>query len=257
MVMTSAARSADGFGKVAKFCSRGALIAFLVIPLLAVANADEPSTITPVPNGGSIDVLLANTGDLILNQKGIDLIKQYEGFELKGYLLGDGMCTIGFGHAVPVAQRPDCTSWTITEAEALDFLTADSIKFSGPINEYFTREFNQNQFDALVSFSYNTGFAYQKYEWPKDAPDSYFPNVMIQYVNPPQFRAGLTRRRQAEIALFEDTNLPAPSAGAQSGSVPPAAIDPGSSTTSTQESPSGQTTQFPPIQPLFLGGLNG
>ena len=213
-----------------------------------------------------------------VGDNGLKLIEQFEGLELTGYLLGDGMCTIGYGHAVPVGEKPNCTSWTITQAQAEQFLAQDVERFGNEINTYFTRSFNQNQFDALVSFSYNVGYAYEKYTWPKDAPDSYFPGVMIQYTNPPQFKDGLTRRRQAEIALFEDKNLPdtvpnlnnpssiptlssqqAPVTGISASSASTSTSSSSSSASSSSASSSSSNpmvTQYPAISPLISGGIS-
>jgi len=213
---------------------------------------------------------------------GLKLIEEFEGLELTGYVLGDGKCTIGYGHAIPIEEKPAaaCKAWTITNAQAEEFLKEDTERFADGINEYFTRSFNQNQFDALMSFSYNVGQAYQKYEWPKDAPDTYFPGVMIQYVNPAQFREGLTRRRQAEIALFQNpsepevatsiANSPAvePTIDAPAVPVPvetpapeePIAEVPAAPAVEPVEPavqlPTVVVTQFPEITPLFSGGLS-
>lgn len=146
-------------------------------------------------------VLAATDGERHIGEKGIELITQFEGVKLDGYLLGDGVCTIGYGHTRP--ETAGCKDWHITQEEAEAFLAQDVQKYADEVNSYFTRDFNQNQFDALVSFTYNVGAAFEKYGWPKDAPDSYFPGVMIQYTNPPKFKAGLKKRRKAEIALFE------------------------------------------------------
>lgn len=145
--------------------------------------------------------ILALTDSREIGEKGIELITQFEGVKLTGYLLGDGVCTIGYGHTRK--ETAGCKDWHITQKEAEEFLAKDVQKYADEVNAYFTRDFNQNQFDALVSFTYNVGAAFKKYGWPKDAPDSYFPGVMIQYTNPPKFKAGLKKRRQAEIKLFE------------------------------------------------------
>lgn len=203
---------------------------------------------------------------------GLQLIEDFEGLELTGYLLGDGMCTIGYGHAVPTSERngTDCTNWHITEAEAEAFLKEDTERFANNINEYFCRSFTQNQFDALVSFSYNVGYAYQKYDWDCDAPDEYFPPTMLLYTNPPQFKEGLTRRRNAEIAVFEDpvdldpVAVQAPAARSLDFfspgdsvetpvEIPTVIYTPSSSPEETTPSP---VSTFPAIPSLFSGGIS-
>jgi len=225
----------------------------------------------------TLDFNNAVSPQMSIGQKGLDLIESFEGEELTGYVLGDGMCTIGYGHAVPIGEKPDCTSWTITEAQAEEFLRQDVERFSSDINEYFCRSFNQNQFDALVSFSYNVGQAYKKYDWPCDAPDTYFPGVMIQYTNPPKFKEGLTRRREAEIDLFKDTSVdtPVPSFEEQSSESHPIKTFLEDHFNWGSESKENTTNNFEPtpiatvyapapvqtynqeISPLFQGGIGG
>jgi len=201
---------------------------------------------------------------------GLAMIEEFEGLELTGYVLGDGMCTIGYGHAVPISEKPkaECEAWNITQAEAEAFLKEDTERFANKLNEYFDRPFTQNQFDALVSFSYNVGYAYEKYDWSPTAPDSYFPGVMILYTNPPQFKEGLTKRRKAEIALFEDPNDPIieivteappalrslqlPSSTPEPYEIPTVVYTPGAAVPVTTPSP---VTTFPAIEPLFKGSF--
>ena len=133
---------------------------------------------------------------------GLEKLKEFEGFSLRGYLLGDGKCTIGWGHAVPVAQRPNCSSWVITEEEARAKFASDVSRFEDAVNAFFTRDFNQNQFDAIVSFAYNVGQVWFRWDWPTDPDDDFFQWVLPLYIYPAQFREGLMRRRAAELELF-------------------------------------------------------
>jgi lysozyme len=206
-----------------------------------------------------------------IGPSGLHLIESFEGLELTGYVLGDGMCTIGYGHAVPLTEisTADCKNWTITQAEAEGFLKEDTERFSDAVNTYFTRSFTQCQFDALVSFAYNVGYAWQKYDWSTSPEDSYFPGVMIQYTNPPQFKAGLLRRRQAEIDVFNSTNCEIPgstSSSSSSGTSGSSSEETGSSwwgITTSHETPAATTDvtqpieviEFPAIPPLFKGGI--
>lgn len=83
------------------------------------------------------------------SQKGINLIKQFEGCELEAYKCPAGIWTIGYGHTVDVYK-----GMKITEKEAEILLIDDLPKY-----EKYAQDFaiNQNQFDALVSFIYNVG----------------------------------------------------------------------------------------------------
>ena len=140
-----------------------------------------------------------------ISQRGIDLIKEFEGVKLSCYHLGDGVCTIGYGRTRALSACSGAGTYKITQAQAEAFLRADMSRYEAIITNRF-RNLNQHQFDALVSFAYNCGDVFVKDNWDEAKrfkPDgAYITSVMIKYVNPPQFKAGLTRRRNAEIALF-------------------------------------------------------
>ena len=86
------------------------------------------------------------------SQKGIDLIKSFEGCRLTAYQDSVGVWTIGYGHTAGVYQ-----GMTITEKEAEDFLRSDLGTSESAVNRLVTYSMNQNQFDALVSFTFNVG----------------------------------------------------------------------------------------------------
>ena len=86
------------------------------------------------------------------SNKGIDLIKKFEGCKLKAYKCPAGKLTIGYGHTNNV--RPDDV---ITEAQAVDLLLRDVLDCEGVINRLVTKTLNQGQFDACISFIFNLG----------------------------------------------------------------------------------------------------
>lgn len=91
---------------------------------------------------------------MITSNEGRRLIKNYEGLRLKAYkpVAAEKYWTIGYGHyGADVSQN-----MVITEAQAENYLTQDLKKFENAVNK-LGRTFNQNQFDALVSFTYNCG----------------------------------------------------------------------------------------------------
>lgn len=148
-----------------------------------------------------------------IGTNGLNLIKQFEGCRLTAYNIDDGKITIGWGHAEPVGQTnlvAGVTTWT--QAQADNQLTADLVDYENAVNNYFTRSFNQNQFDALVAFAYNLGGGvFANYNWSKTASDSWICSEMILYVNKgTQYEEGLTRRRKAEIALFNSSSSNTP-----------------------------------------------
>ena len=85
------------------------------------------------------------------SDKGIGLIKRFEGLRLKAYLCPAGKPTIGYGHTKDVKLGD-----VITEKEAEQLLLEDLIVVENEINKH-NLDINQNQFDALVSFVYNVG----------------------------------------------------------------------------------------------------
>ncbi|MGL5713608.1 MAG: lysozyme, partial [Paraclostridium sp.] len=87
-----------------------------------------------------------------ISQKGIDLIKQFEGCKLKAYLCPAGVWTIGFGSTSGVIE-----GMQITEKEAEEMLKKDLRYFERWVSKLIEVELTQNQFDALVSFTYNLG----------------------------------------------------------------------------------------------------
>jgi len=87
-----------------------------------------------------------------ISQNGIDLIKKFEGCELKSYKCPAGVWTIGYGHTHDVHEGME-----ITEKEAEKMLIDDlSGEYEYYVNNY-SLNINQNRFDALVSFVYNLG----------------------------------------------------------------------------------------------------
>lgn len=89
-----------------------------------------------------------------ISKNGIEFIKQFEGLRLKSYKASstEAMWTIGYGHYGVGPNE------SITKDQAEELLVADIAKYEARVNKYYTvYDFNQNQFDALVSFAYNVG----------------------------------------------------------------------------------------------------
>ena len=86
------------------------------------------------------------------SEKGLNLIKKYEGLRLKAYKCPAGKLTIGYGHTNNV--RPDDV---ITEAQAVELLLRDVLDCEGVINRLVMKTLNQGQFDACISFIFNLG----------------------------------------------------------------------------------------------------
>jgi len=106
---------------------------------------------------------------VITGEKGIQLIKHFEGCHLKPYLCPALLWTVGYGHVLypeqnrlPLAQRKSYNlkiehfrNWEQSEVDAL--LKQDLQRFERGVLRYITVPLKQNEFDALVSFSFNLG----------------------------------------------------------------------------------------------------
>lgn len=134
------------------------------------------------------------------SQKGINLIKAFEGLSLTAIRLqGEQYYTIGYGHygkEIKAGQR-------ITTEEADRLLRADLEKFEEWANTIPEFAPNQNQFDALVSFTYNLGPGNLQ-RLCKGRTAEQVAAHMTAYINSGSdiFREGLLRRRTMEQELF-------------------------------------------------------
>ena len=93
-----------------------------------------------------------------LGSKGLELIKSFEGFYSKPYLDPIGIPTIGYGATYyPNKKKVTMKDKPLTEKEASDLLKEMMTNYENDVKRLVKRELNQNQFDALVSFTYNLG----------------------------------------------------------------------------------------------------
>ncbi|WP_293925467.1 lysozyme [Sphingobacterium sp. UBA6320] len=92
-------------------------------------------------------------------QRGLDLIKSFEGWFSKPYLDPIGIPTIGYGFTYYLPSRKKVTMLdnqiTMPQGELMlkDILT----NYENDVKRLVKKPLNQNQFDALVSFTYNLG----------------------------------------------------------------------------------------------------
>ena len=94
------------------------------------------------------------------SQKGIDLIKKFEGLKLKAYVCSAGVDTIGYGTTILPNGVKVPKGSTCTKEEAEMFLKHDLKRFEKHVNKVVNVPITQNQFDALVCFAYNLGSIY-------------------------------------------------------------------------------------------------
>jgi len=106
---------------------------------------------------------------VITGEQGIKLIKHFEGCHFKPYLCPALLWTIGYGHVLypeqnrlPLAERKayplhQAHNRTWSQEEVDDLLKQDLQRFELGVMRYITVPLKQNEFDALVSFSFNLG----------------------------------------------------------------------------------------------------
>lgn len=148
---------------------------------------------------------------------GIELIKKYEGLRLKAYLCPAGVPTIGYGSTRMSGGRPVNLSDYITIEQAEEMLRKDLLYFEDKVMRYVTQRLYPNQFDAVVSFTYNLGEGNLKrstllrkinsnpidesigkefLKWNKANVDGELKELQ-----------GLTNRRKAEADMYFDIDL--------------------------------------------------
>lgn len=89
-----------------------------------------------------------------INNKGLELIKKYEGCRLLAYKCPAGVWTIGYGHTQDVKS-----GMAITKVDAERLLLQDLKRFEEGVEALVKVPLTSNQFSALVSFAFNCGLA--------------------------------------------------------------------------------------------------
>ena len=141
------------------------------------------------------------------SDKGIALIKQFEGCKLTAYQDSVGVWTIGYGWTQPVDGKPIRAGMTIKQETADRLLKTGLVSYESDVSRLVKVGLTQWQFDALVSFTYNLGAR------------SLSTSTLLRKLNAGDYAGaadeflrwnkaggkvlnGLTRRREAERALF-------------------------------------------------------
>jgi|TARA_A100001515_G_C4550368_1_gene203199 lysozyme len=141
--------------------------------------------------------------ELKTSQEGISLIKSFEGCELTAYRCSADVPTIGYGHTAGVSDGDTCT-----QEEAETMLAEDLVEFEDYVKNYVESELQQNEFDALVAWTYNLGPANLKESTMlKELNSGNFEEVPRQMKRwnraGGEVLDGLIRRREAESRLFK------------------------------------------------------
>ncbi len=139
---------------------------------------------------------------------GREFIEAFEGLFLNAYHDAVGVLTIGYGHTnignIPPFVLP---GMKITEAEADQALSNDLDKFEARVMKIMAPvALEQYEFDALVSFDFNTGDLLSSSIDDKIKARNYNAamNTLLLYNHAGgKVLSGLTRRRNAERLMFE------------------------------------------------------
>lgn len=137
-----------------------------------------------------------------INQKGFDLIKQFEGCKLKAYkcLSSEQYYTIGYGH-----YGIKDSNMTITQEQADDLLLSDLEHFESHVDKMdktYGYDFNDNEFAALVSFAFNIGGIIQLTQGGKRSKKEIADAMLMYNKAGGKVLSGLSNRRKKERELF-------------------------------------------------------
>lgn len=161
-------------------------------PMVQIGRDGKVVSLTSAPT--------TNTGKI--NANGLRILKSLEGLRLEAYLDAVGVWTIGYGTTSDVVP-----GMQISQAQAEAFLRRDLATFEMAIANAVKVPLTADQFSALVSFIYNIG------------ETNFVGSTLLQLLNQKDYLGaadqllrwnkggdqelpGLTRRRQAERALF-------------------------------------------------------
>lgn len=137
------------------------------------------------------------------SKEGMEKIKSEESLRLNAYKCSSGVPTIGYGHTknVKMGQK-------ITKSEADEYFKEDLKVFENEVNKINKTKgynLNQNQFDSLVSFAFNTGIGNLR-KLTQNRTKSQLPEGMKLYNKGggkvKRIIPGLDNRRKREVNLF-------------------------------------------------------
>lgn len=137
--------------------------------------------------------------------EGIKLIKQFEGCKLKAYKCPAGIWTIGFGNTYYENGTKVKEGDVITQARAETLLSNLLPKYEDIVDTKIKIDLTQNQFDALVSHTWNTGGSDTLFKLvnSKASPDAIKTWFTTKYTTGDgKVLPGLVRRRKTECDLY-------------------------------------------------------
>ena len=146
--------------------------------------------------------------NITIPKQAIELIQKYEGLKLSSYLCPANVWTIGYG-TTRIKGKAVTSGMTCTEQQAEEYLRDDLQVFAQAVKQLVKVPLNDNQFSALLSFTYNLGVgALEKSTLLKKLNEGSYGAAQAEFLK--WIRAGgkilpgLVRRRGEEAELFGD-----------------------------------------------------
>ena len=142
-----------------------------------------------------------------ISQHGLEKLKQWEGLKTKAYKDAGGVWTIGYGHTAMAGSPVPYQGQVITAAEAESILLKDLVQYEAAVANNVNVKLNDNQFAALVSFTFNVGInAFKKSKLLKKLNNGNFDAVPAELMKWNKAGGkklqGLVNRRRAEGYLW-------------------------------------------------------
>ena len=143
-----------------------------------------------------------------INERGIEIVKSFEGLALKPYLCPANVWTVGYGATRGSTGGPVGPDMEpVTEADADALLGRDLETSERWVSRLVKEPLSENQFSALTSFTFNVGAgALQRSTLRMKLNRSEYQGAADEFpkwrIAGGQILAGLVRRRAAERILF-------------------------------------------------------
>jgi lysozyme len=147
------------------------------------------------------------------SDNGRKFIETWEGLYLHTYNDGTGVLTIGYGHTTAAGPPSVMHGQTITSTQADEILASDLMRVEEAVNRLVLVTINQNQFDALVSFDFNTGGLARSSVLSSinhNEFDRVVPDLNLWIMAGKRVMQGLVKRRRAEGILFNTGEIVGP-----------------------------------------------
>jgi len=144
-----------------------------------------------------------------LNNNGYLLICEFEGLSLKPYLCPAKIATIGYGNTFySDGSKVKITDPPISKYIAFEMFKVIADDFAKKVSKVITSPLNQNQFNAIVSFSYNCGISNLKSSTllKKINTNHFDPTIKDEFLKWNKSKGkvlkGLTKRRELESEIY-------------------------------------------------------